>query len=84
MSKFTEFRHIYKCTIIHTRCAQTNKKFEELKKTYSAFPTENVNYESNGKKYTVVRHFTGDKKLSKIISELAVSKANRDSGLYKG
>ena len=62
-------------------CKKTEKS-EELIKRYSSCPTEKKEYEISGRKYTVIRHFTGDKDINLAILELAVSRANREMGLY--
>ncbi len=44
-------------------------------------PSSTKVYEIGGKKYTVVRHFMVDKDLDTLISELAISRANREMGI---
>ncbi|MCH5165294.1 MAG: hypothetical protein J1G01_02715 [Clostridiales bacterium] len=61
-------------------CGQTNKNPEQLIKQYAAYPTEQVTLVIDGKKYTVTRHFVGDKNVDRVISELAVARANREMG----
>ncbi|MDE6586394.1 MAG: hypothetical protein K2K80_06930 [Clostridia bacterium] len=48
---------------------------------YATYPTEKNTYETEGKRYTVTRHFTGDKDINKVMAELSVSRANREMGL---
>lgn len=63
------------------RCRLTNKKPEQLIEQYASCPTEQNVYEIDGKKYTVTRHFTGDKNINQVVAELAISRANREMGL---
>lgn len=58
-----------------------NKSAEQLTEQYSSCPSERNAYEAEGKKYSVTRYFTGDKKLNEVITELAVNRANREMGL---
>lgn len=46
-----------------------------------AFSASRRESEAGGKKFVVIRHFVGDKELSKLLLELAVSRANREMGL---
>lgn len=48
---------------------------------YASCPKEQKIYEIDGKKYTVTRHFTGDKNINQVAMELAISRANREMGL---
>ena len=57
-----------------------NKSPQQLIKLYAACPISQKEYEIDGKKYMVTRRFTGDKDINKLITELAVSRANRESG----
>ena len=66
------------------RCRLTNKKPVQLIGQYASCRTECNVYELDGKKYTVTRHFTGDKNLNQVVAELAVSRANREMGLSNG
>ena len=58
-----------------------NQKPEQLMEQYASCPAQQTTYEIDGRKYTVTRHFTGDKKINEVIAELAVSRANREMGL---
>lgn len=57
------------------------QKTEQLLRQYSSCPTEQREYDIDGKKYAVTRHFTGDKDINQSILELAISRANREMGL---
>ena len=57
------------------------QKPEQLMQQYASCPTQQTVYEIGGRKYTVTRHFTGDKKIDEAVAELAVSRANREMGL---
>ena len=48
---------------------------------YACCPEERIVCETDGKKITVIRHFTGEKTVERVILELAVSRANREMGL---
>lgn len=54
---------------------------ELLTERYLSCPSSQREYEVNGKKYTLTRIFTGEKDLNKLIFELAVSRADRETGL---
>ena len=47
----------------------------------SAHPTLEKTYEADGQKCLVIRHFTGDAPLSKIVLEVAVRRVDREMGL---
>ena len=66
------------------RCRKTKQRPEQLIEQYASCPTEQNVYETDGRKYTVIRHFTGDKNFNRVIAELAVSRANREMGLFDG
>ena len=38
-------------------------------------------YVIDGKRYTVIRHFTGDKNINQVVAELAISRVNREMGI---
>lgn len=59
-----------------------NKDPKKLMEEYSSCPAETKEYVSDGKKITVIRHFTGDKDINKVIADLAESRAKREMGLY--
>ena len=58
-----------------------NRKPEQLIKQYASCPQQQTVYEIDGRKYTVTRHFTGDKKINEAAMQLAVNRANREMGL---
>lgn len=62
------------------RC-KTNKAVKQLIELSADCPEEKAYYEVEGKKYTIIRHFTGEKDINQVIAELAVSRANREMGL---
>lgn len=47
----------------------------------SAHPTLEKTYEADGQKCLVIRHFTEDAPLSKIVLEVAVRRVDREMGL---
>ena len=57
-----------------------NKNLRQLTEEYACCPTSQNDYEIDGKKYAVTRHFTGDKDINRIIYELAISRADRETG----
>ncbi|MCH5142391.1 MAG: hypothetical protein J1G07_01570 [Clostridiales bacterium] len=57
------------------------QKIEELIKQYSSCLKEQTNYETDSGKYTVTRHFTCDKDINQVVSELAEIRAGREMGL---
>ena len=59
----------------------TKQITESLKEQYDTCPTSRCEYEIDGKKYIVIRHFVGNKEIDRLMSELAVSQANREMGL---
>ena len=58
-----------------------NKKPEQLMEQYASCPTQQNVHEIDGRKYTVTRHFTGDKNINAAVMELAVSLENMEMGL---
>ena len=57
------------------------KSFEQLKAQYLSRPSSERECEMDGTKYAIKRIFTEDRDLDKLIYELAVSRANRETGL---
>ena len=57
------------------------KNRKQLLEQYDSYPARKKEYETDGKKYTVVRHFTADKSIDRVIEEIAVNRANREMGL---
>lgn len=45
------------------------------------FPTSRRSYVIDGKLFDVTAHFTGDKDLNEIVKEIAVTRAERETGL---
>ena len=60
---------------------ETVRKTEQLLNQYTSCATDKKNYEIDGKIFTVIRHFTGEKELRKTVAELAIIRANREMGL---
>ncbi len=58
-----------------------NKTLQQLVEQYASCPESQSEYDINGKQYIITRHFTGDKNINKAVAELAVSRANRETGL---
>ena len=48
---------------------------------YSTCPVEQKIYIFGNKSYTVIRHFTGEKDINQLVTEIAVSRANREMGI---
>lgn len=67
--------------IYQTEGRRTNRQQRQLRDQYSACPKSQSEHVIDGKKYIVTRHFTGEKDINKVISELAISRANREMGL---
>ena len=58
-----------------------NKGTENAKEKTDNYPTSQHKCVIDGKRFVVTRHFMGDKPLSVIIAEIAISRANREMGL---
>ena len=54
---------------------------QQLIKQYASCPISQNEYGSDGKKFTVIRHFTGDKNINQVIYRLAQDRADREMGL---
>ena len=54
---------------------------QNLIQRYASCPTTKLECEINGKKYVIVRHFTGDKEVNQVIARLAQRRANREMGI---
>ncbi|MDE6441636.1 MAG: hypothetical protein K2L12_02660 [Clostridia bacterium] len=61
-----------------------NKKPEQLIRQYSSCPTQQKVYETDGREYIVTRHFTGEKDINQVVFEIAVNRANRETGFFNG
>ncbi len=59
----------------------TEKEPKQLIEQYALCRAEKNVYVIDGKKITVVRRFTGEKNINRVIYELAVSRACREMGL---
>lgn len=57
--------------------ANTHNK--EIIEKYKDFPTEKSVCEISGKRYSVTRHFVGDKDIALVIEELAIIRADRET-----
>ena len=62
------------------RQRQTDTSLQQLRSRLDGCPTESVQTQADGKKFTVVRHFAGDKELGKVIAEIARERADRETG----
>ena len=60
---------------------KTNKGTDNSKKQIDTCPTSQRKCVIDGKRFVVTRHFTGNKPLGAIMTEIAVSRANREMGL---
>lgn len=58
-----------------------NDKTEQLRAQYASCPVSAKEYVSEGNKFTVIRHFTGDKELKKTVLGIARERAGRESGV---
>lgn len=54
---------------------------EQLKAEYLSRPSSESEYEIDGTKYAVERIFTEDRDLDKLIYELAIARASRETDL---
>lgn len=59
----------------------TDTSAEKLKEQFAACPVSVKMHEEEGKTYAVVRHFTGQKRLGDMITELARERADRETGI---
>lgn len=60
---------------------KTDKKTENSEKQTDNYPTSQRKCVIDGKRFTVVRHFAGEKDLTTLVTEIAVHRANREMGL---
>lgn len=67
--------------IILTEEQNTENQPTQPQEPCSAHPTSEKTYEADGQKCLVIRHFTGDAPLSKIVLEVAVRRIDREMGL---
>ena len=54
---------------------------QQLIVQFAYCPTSQNQYEIDGKKFTVTRHFTGDKDINSAVYALAESRADRETGI---
>lgn len=66
---------------IKKRNMKTDKGTDTAKKQIEIYPTSERKCVIDGKRFVVTRHFLGDKPLSVIMTEIAISRANREMGL---
>lgn len=59
---------------------ETNKKTDNNNPKEN-HPTSQRRCEINGKRFLITRHFEGDKDLTTLMTEIAISRANREMGL---
>ena len=59
----------------------TNNTTNNINNQKENYPTSQRRCEINGKRFLVTRYFEGDKDLGTIMSEIAISRANREMGL---
>lgn len=58
-----------------------NKNTVNLNKRKDNYPTSKRKCVIDGKRFLVTRHFTGEKNLNDIMSDIAINMANREMGL---
>ena len=63
------------------RTGQTDKTTPQTPGRYDDRPGSVTICDPDGKKYIVTRHFAGDKEIGRLITELARSRADRETGL---
>ncbi len=51
----------------------------ELNEKYKEYPTEIREYEISGKKYRVHSHFVGTKNIDKVLHQIALNRAIRET-----
>lgn len=59
----------------------TNQRTENNKQQTENYPTSKRKCVIDGKRFIITRHFVGEKDLSTLMAEIAVSRANREMGL---
>ena len=60
---------------------EANKKTDKIKNQTEDNPTTQRTCEINGKRFLITRHFEGNQDLSTLMTEIAISRANREMGL---
>ena len=59
----------------------TSKESKDIKNQADDYPTSQRRCEINGKRFLITRHFEGDKDVTTLMTEIAISRANREMGL---
>ncbi len=60
---------------------EENKNKEKIKNRTEDYPTSQRRCEIDGKRFLITRHFEGNRDLSALMTEIAISRANREMGL---
>ena len=61
---------------------QTIKRtMQQLQEKYTDCPRVAAACEIEGRRYHIIRHFTGQAELGKMMAELALRRADREAGL---
>ncbi|MDE7329765.1 MAG: hypothetical protein K2N30_01535 [Clostridia bacterium] len=60
---------------------KTNKKADNKINQAENYPSSQRRCEIKGKRFLITRHFVGDRDLSALMAEIAISRANREMGL---
>jgi hypothetical protein len=54
---------------------------QQLQEKYTDCPRVAATCEIEGRRYHIIRHFTGQAELGKMMTELALRRADREAGL---
>ena len=54
---------------------------QQLQEKYADCPRVAAACEIEGRRYQIIRHFTGQAELGKMVAELALRRADREAGL---
>ncbi len=57
------------------------RTMQQLQEKYADCPRVTAACEIEGKQYHIIRHFTGQAELGKIVAELALRRADREARL---
>lgn len=60
---------------------ETNKETDNKNQQTTNYPTSQRRCEIKGKRFLITRHFEGNQDLSTLMTEIAISRANREMGL---
>lgn len=60
---------------------EENKKTDRTENQTEDYPTSQRRCEIKGKRFLITRHFVGNQDLSTLMTEIAISRANREMGL---